>query len=147
MENIKEFDYPLTTGIDYAKGGEQVEGVFIKLIPPSSKQLTHCAMLKQSFIRAITEQAKDAAESDKSESDVEISGQDIIYLLYGSASVDMGKILLSAIELFKSGVALIDGEVKLTKPLLDEMSNDDLEGMLGEYLANFILKSVLSMKK
>ena len=42
---------------------------------------------------------------------------------------------------------MIDGEVKVTKPILDEMSNDDLEGMLGEYLANFILRSVLSKKK
>ena len=59
----------------------------------------------------------------------------------------MAKILLSAVELFKSGVAYIEGEAKVTRPVLDEMSNDDLEGMLGEYLANFILRSVLNKKK
>ena len=148
MKKVKEIDFPLSTKIPYAKEGEEVQGSFIKLTPPSSKQLTQCAFLKQSFIRAVTEQAKanpDAA--NESDDGKKITGQDIIYLLYGSESVDMGKLLLSAIELFKSGVAQIEGEVKLTKPLLDEMSNDDLEGMLGEYMANFILKSVLSKKK
>jgi len=144
----KEIDFPLTTKIKYAKEGEEVKGTFIKLIPPSSKQLVQCALLKQSFIRAVTEQAKNNPDAgDSNESDSKISGQDIIYLLYGSESVDMGKILLSARELFNSGVAMVEGVVNLTKPLLDEMSNDDLEGMLGEYLANFILKSVLSKKK
>ncbi len=145
MKKAKEIDFPLSTKIAYAKDGEEIKGSFIKLTPPSSKQLTQCALLKQSFIRAITEQAKNNPDAaDAPDDGKKISGEDIIYLLYGSESVDMGKILLSAIELFKSGVAHIEGEVKLTKPLLDEMSNDDLEGMLGEYLANFIHKSVLS---
>ena len=148
MKEKKEFDFPLTKKIPYAKDGEQVKGSFIKLTPPSSKQLTQCAFLKQSFIRAVTEQARNNPVAEKEADDgVRIKGQDIIYLLYGSESVDMAKILLSAIELFKSGVATVEGEVKLTKPLLEEMSNDDLEGMLGEYLANFILRSVLSKKK
>lgn len=150
MKKVKEFDFPLSTKIAYAsvKEGEEVKGSFIKLTPPSSKQLTQCAFLKQSFIRAVTEQSRNNpdAKEDK-DSEAKISGQDIIYLLYGSESVDMAKILLSAIELFKSGVAMIDGETKVTKPILEEISNDDLEGMLGEYLANFTLRSVLNQKK
>lgn len=148
MREKKEIDFPLNKKIPYAKDGEQVKGSFVKMFPPSSKQLTQCAFLKQSFIRAVTEQARNNPNAEKESGDeARIKGQDIIYLLYGSESVDMAKILLSAIELFKSGVAMIEGEVKMTKPLLDEMSNDDLEGMLGEYLANFILRSVLSKKK
>lgn len=148
MKKIKEFDFPLSTKIPYAKDGEEVKGSFIKFTAPSSKQLTQCSMLKQSFIRAVTEQAKNNPDAaNEADDGKKIKGEDIIYLLYGSESVDMGKILLSAIELFKSGVAMIEGEAKLTKPLLDEISNDDLEGMLGEYLANFILRSVLNKKK
>jgi len=149
MKEKKEIDFPLTTKIEYAtKEGETAKGTFIKMLPPSSKQLTQCAFLKQSFIRAVTEQARNNPNAEKdTESGSKIKGQDIVYLLYGSETVDMAKILLSSIELFKSGVAMIDGEVKVTKPILDEMSNDDLEGMLGEYLANFILRSVLSKKK
>lgn len=147
MEEIQEIDFPLTTKISYAFEGEEVEGSFVKLTPPSAKQLSHCAFLKQSFIRACAEQQRNNPGQKEPASDEKVSGQDIIYMLYGSSSTDMAKVLISGIELFKTGVAMIDGETKMTKPLLDKMSNDDLEGMLGEYLANFILQSVLNSKK
>lgn len=144
MDDMEEFDFPLTKPVPYAAAGSEEIGTFIKLSAPSSKQLTHCAHLKQAFVRAVTEQVKNNPDAQEGGSDKKIKGEDIIYLLYGSESADMGKILLSAIELFASGVAQIEGEVKLTKPIIGAMSNDDLEGMLGEYMANFILRSVLN---
>lgn len=149
MADIEEFDYPLTKPIPYASGGGSEEvGTFIKLSAPSSKQLTHCAQLKQAFVRAVTEQVKNNPNAkEDSGPGKEIKGEDIVYLLYGSESADMAKILLSAVELFASGVAQVEGEVKLTKPLIADMSNDDLEGMLGAYMANFILRSVLNKTK
>ena len=68
-------------------------------------------------------------------------------LITMSTGVELGSVLLTARELFTSGLAMVEGEVKLTKPIMDEMSQDDLEAMTGEYLANFTLASALQKMK
>lgn len=141
-----EVDFPLTTGVPYAKNGEEVEGVFIKLHAPSAKQLKECTTLKQAFFQAISAFQDREAPKTETKDDANIDGEAIISALYMS-DVDMVKVLLNAKELFVSGVALIDGEIKLTRPILDAMSQDDLEAMTGEYMANFILSSVLKNLK
>ena len=64
-----------------------------------------------------------------------------------SADVDLAKVMLTAQDLIGSGVGLVDGETKLTKHLISQMSFDDVESMLGEYLVNFILVSALKKMK
>lgn len=146
-----EFDFVLGRKIPYAtKDGETVDGSFIKLVSPSAKQLKYCTELKQAFMRSMSdtgsnytpEQIEDAKRIVK-DSGKTMSGSDIINALYGNKDVDMVKVLINAIELFRSGVATMEGEVNLTKPLIDAMSQDDLENMTGEYMVNFILRSVL----
>jgi len=75
-----------------------------------------------------------------------MKAEDVISMLYMS-DVDMNGVLLSAIELFNSGVALVDGEQRFTKPIIDTLSPDDLELMTGTYLVNFILASALAKAK
>ena len=135
-ELIKPFKY---TPKD---SGDQVEAQFIQLSEPSVKQMATCATLKQAFMRVI------AKESDSSSDAVEAPDTDevpmanrIINALYAS-DTDINVVLLSAKELFKD-VALIDGERKMTVPLLDSMAMEDIEQMTGKYMANFILASVL----
>jgi hypothetical protein len=144
MEKLKtEFNYELTTKFKYHFKGEVVEASFIALTAPSSKNIENCAPIKQSFFQAIGEQSKNT--NDRSEpTDEDIDGDSIMMLIQMSKTVNMSSVLMHARELFSSGVALIDGETKLTKPLIDLMSIDDFEGITGQYLANFILVSVLN---
>lgn len=147
IEN-EEVDFPLTKAFDYSLKGQTESATFIRLVAPSAKQLKHCTELKQAFYRAmsgIQEKGSDRKEQPEP-TDGKLEGKDIIRMLYISEKVEMSSILVSAIELFASGVAVVDGEekAKLTKPLIQEMSADDLENMLGEYLANFILRSLLT---
>jgi len=140
--NEKEKDVPLEDTFEYSYKGSSEAASFIKILAPSAKNLVHCADLKQAFYRA-TKDAQSDAEASGSESKEKITGSDIIGLMYGSEHVEMSKVFLHAKELLTSGVCLVDGEAKLTKPLFDEMSQDDLEVLLGEYLVNFILRSAL----
>lgn len=144
--DITEVDFPLTKEFDYSHKGDTVSATFIKLTAPSAKQLKHCTELKQAFYRAMHEMQKDNPDKGEVEKtgDEKLTGTEIIQMLFVSESVNMSSVLVNAIELLSSGVAMIDGEEKLTKPLIQEMSMDDLEGMLGVYLENFILRSLLT---
>ena len=138
---MAEHDIPLEESFEYSHKGSTEAATFIKITAPSAKQLTHCAELKQAFYRATKDAPKDEAETGADKEKIE--GSDIMALMYGSDHVEMPKVFLHAKELLTSGVCLVDGEAKLTKPLFDEMSNDDMEVLVGEYLVNFILRSVL----
>jgi hypothetical protein len=141
----KEILYQLETPLTYAKAGVQAEGSFISLAAPTSKNMTECAFLKQAFFRSLPK-TKPEDREQVSETP-EITGEGVITLITMSKDVDLSGVLLTAKELFTSGIAMVDGEVKLTKPLLDSMSQDDLEAMTGEYMANFILASALRKLK
>lgn len=137
-------DYQLETSIMYHFKGDEVEGGFISLYPPSSKNIKECCELKQAFFRSLpkNDATKPPVEDEKDE-DAGITGEAIIGLISMSDKVELSHVLLTARELFKSGVALMEGETKLTTPMLDKLSIDDLEGMVGEYMAVFILASAL----
>jgi hypothetical protein len=63
----------------------------------------------------------------------------IVATIYGSACVEANVVWAQARALLKENVALVDGEQKLTTPLMEKMSPYDFESMVGEYIANFIL--------
>lgn len=144
-DKISEFDYQLIDPIGYHYKGEVIEGTFITLKAPSSKNTVECAQLKQAFFRAIpqSEGNVELSSSDKKEAEEALTGESIISLLSMSSKVDLSVVLLTAKKLFCSGIALMEGETKITAPIISEMSYDDLESMLGEYLVNFILASAL----
>jgi hypothetical protein len=141
--------YTLKHPIKYANKGDHVEASFIELKAPTTKNLKECGFLKQAFFQTINSSSKGATitEADievaKEQKDENFSGAEIMMLLSGSSEIKFSAVLATAKELFTSGVAQIDGEEKLTKPISDIMSLEDFEDMTGEYLANFILASSL----
>lgn len=141
-----EFDYPLEVKFNYAYKGDIQEAKFIRLIAPTSKNISQCADLKQAFMRALPTEGR--VEEDKETKGLDdLDGESIMMLVSMSKDVSLKSVLISARELFSSGLALVDGETKVTKPILDDMSQDDLENMLGEYYLNFILASWLRKMK
>lgn len=144
MSDDTDIMHELIKPISYTpkNSGEPVEAQFITLTEPSVKQLPTCSTLKQAFMRVISKAADENEGSENSSDADEVPMEDrIINALYASDE-DITVILLSAKELFKE-VGLIDGEKKLTVPMLDSMALEDIEKMTGKYMANFILASVL----
>lgn len=140
--------YELQVGFSYGDSqGNQQTASFIELAAPTSRNMTECAELKQSFYRALPDD-KDATDEDREGKEIsEVNGADVIGLILRSKDVKLITVLLHAKALFCSGVAKVDGQTKLTKPLCDKMNNDDFENMVGEYLVNFILASILQKMK
>lgn len=146
-----EFDFPLTTPFTYSHQGSQVEATFIRLTAPTSRHMRECAALKQAFGRAnaaLADRAAVQAGARKSEQqDEAITGEDVILMMAASTVIEYPDVLDVAKKLFSGGVAMIDGETRLRGELVDRMSQDDFESMLGEYLVNFTLASLLEKKK
>ena len=138
-ELIKPFKYTPKNS------GEETDAQFISLQEPSVQQLASCSTLKQAFMRVISKESSgeetSTADTDSSAADDVPMENRIINALYASDE-DMPRLLATAKELFRS-VGMVDGEKKLTLPMLDSLCMEDLEMMTGKYLANFILVSVL----
>ena len=133
-----------------SKSGDRVEAEFIELRPPTTKNSRECAYLKQAFFRAASDQS-DGSDSDQS---AEVQGTEegpsaegIMAVISMSQSVDLPDLIDVAKKLFSSGVAYLDGEMKLTSHVIGEMDEGDFEKMLGEYLANFTVASVIGLMK
>ena len=145
-----EFQFDLDEPFNYAYKGEQRSATFIILKAPSTRNRSFQADLKQAFYRAIPkdESSREDYEGalDKDSKD-ELTGEQIMAMISMSRDVSLNNVMIIATELFISGVALVDGEEKLTKPLVNEMGFDDLERMTGEYMATFILASLLKSQK
>ncbi len=141
-----EFQFELNTPVKYHSGGEEVDGNFITLTAPSKKQMKNNIALKEAFFKAVSAQETQTSSESKISEQPELTGVDVIDMMYISG-VPMHSVLLSATELFKSGVAKIDGTVSLTQPILDEINQDDLEAMTGDYMVNFTLASFLKRRE
>ena len=141
---MSEYTYELKQSFKYAKSGEQEDATFITITAPTFKQLDKVAPIKQALMAAISEiqDSKIVAESDAKTDNEKLTGAQCIQLMY-TWSGDLNKVFLHAEQLFKSDVALIDGESRLTSPLMDKMSVTDFEGLVGAYIANFIAPSLM----
>lgn len=143
MKEANEVTVELTEKFEYAFKGEQREAGFVLLYPPTMRQHSQAAALKQSISRIIASAVEGVEREDEDENkdgkDSSITSKMVINTIYSSACVEANVVWQQAKALFKEGVALIDGEQKMTTPLVEKMSPDDFENLVGEYVANFIL--------
>lgn len=147
---MTECRYELKDQLQYSYKGEMKTASFITMTAPSFKQLKDVTPIKQALMSAITEVSadtsiaeiagKEAGPAEPAEADG-IDAQTIMQLLY-RWSGDLTAVMRKAESLFKSGAALIDGETMITNALLEKMSLKDFEGLVGAYLANFIVPSL-----
>lgn len=139
-----EFQFELSKPLSYAHKGEQKETEFITLYEPSYENMENCVWLKQAFLKAATAIADSQTADESSEASAsDLTGDNIIAMFYQSDE-DMFKVILHGVELLKmKGIALLGGQEKLTTPLISKISNIDIENMIGDYMVNFILASVL----
>jgi len=149
--------YVLKGALSYAsRDGEMAEAQFLEMNAPTGKHARQVASLRQAIVRAIVEDGRTNPAPEPAESPVpapepsgdegtgapEIAeGIDIINILARS-SVDLGDVYKVARDLFVlKGVIRVDGEVPMTTVLLDAMSAQDFETLVGSYIANFTLPS------
>lgn len=154
--------YDLQDPIEYAFEGETHNARIIVLSAPSSKNRNECFKIKQLFMRALKDQRsmrKEMSEADLKRAEEAIAakkaekedgadeegldGSEVMQMI-GMSSVSLGETVeLTRGLLCVGSNAMVDNSTALTPTLADRLSLDDLEGVVGAYLAGFILKSVL----
>lgn len=161
MSLAKKVSYSLINPISYAntQTGMKNDCPFVEMTAPTSEQFNFAIKLKQGFFGTITQLAKaftedglqkqlDKFNDQKTANDSqkqEVDGKGIISMLYMSA-MDLPAYFETFKNLAALGAVVLPNGDKITKTLLDAFSLDDLEGLLGTYLENFIVGS-LSLKK
>ena len=138
-----EFIYIIETPFDYHKGGQIEKANELILKAPSNRQRREAAKLKQGFFRALKSMAGDNGDVDAGDQkgDGAISGDEVISIIMMS-DVDLVEYQESFRDILISGVCFV-GDIKLTSPMYDNMSDSDTEKLMGEYVANFLLASQL----
>jgi hypothetical protein len=142
---MSEHTYELKNPFEYALKGDTQTASFITMTAPGYKQVVNFTPIKQAFMSAISEVTEDLdgkQPEEAREAEGSVTGPQVMQLMY-RWSGDMNKIFIHAAELFKSGVALIDGETVMKTATLDKMTMTDVEGLLGDYIANFIAPSLM----
>lgn len=135
-----EVNFQLTKSFGYAFNGDQRQAEFITITPPTMRQHSQASALKQSMVKMVTAAVRDAVDTvSTDDNDDAVTSEMVVSAIYGSDSIDANVVWEQAKALFKEGVALVDGEQKLTAPMIDKMSPDDFEKLTGEYVANFTL--------
>ncbi len=145
-EIVTEFQYRLLNPLPYSSGGDIIDGTFITLSAPSSRNSKECAKLKQAFFRSIDQNAEVDEDAKEAAAESEHTGEGVMIMLAMSKDVELDDVMDTARRLFTSGnnIAMVEGEGKLTSPLVDKMTMDDFEKMTGEYMLRFILASALA---
>ncbi len=137
--------YELKESFQYATAGSQENAQFIELISPHRKSLQYYHPVKSAFMQAVHFLNDDASDDEKSEPPKEtpdsVDSEGVMSLMYACPDVDMNKVFLNVYELLKSGGGRLDGQEKITEPILDKLSSVDLEGVVGAYIATFIVPS------
>lgn len=144
-EYKSEFTFELIKPLPYHRDGEQVFAKEIILKAPSNKQQHETSKLKQGFHRAIHElQNSEAANSKKNknkDNEEDINGEDIISMIMAS-KIDFGEYQQVFGSLLRNDIGWIENE-KITMPIYNNISDEDFEKMMGEYIANFLLISMM----
>lgn len=145
---MSEINYELKKPFDYAYKGENQSASFITLFEPTFKQLTHITPIKQAFSAAMAQlSARDVEKTADETVDDDDNGEPtaamMLAVLY-QWDGNLSGVFIHAQELFKTGAALVEGETKLTIPLMEKMSTTDFEQMVGEYIAAFLAPSLMN---
>jgi len=147
-----EIEFCLTTPIKYAGDGAQVDGFKLILKAPSGKNIAHRAILKQQLMIAFqwmesqkpkSAQPDSAAKPDAklTDDDIKDVGDALALAIYAAPGVDINRVLGEFAQLLIEGACSVEGEKDLTRSLFEKISLDDVDAMLGQYLANFIMPS------
>ncbi len=142
---MDEVQVELKKPFGYAHKGDMREASFVTLVAPTFKQMDKIVPIKQAFTAAVKQlQESDMGDSEGSDDDGgKITGAQVLQLLYVWDG-NLAGVFIHAQELFKSGAALVDGESKMTMPVMEKMAPNDFERITGEYIARFLAPSLMA---
>lgn len=139
---MKTFSYELTEPIEYSVKGEQAFGSSITFYAPKPVQRKKTTKLKQMFFQSLPKSDGTRPEQTQKDETPEVTGDAILGLI-ASSNTDYSEFIELGRSLICDKNAKIDDVEFLTTALVDRIDIDSLEEMIGQYVANFIVRSAL----
>lgn len=149
MSDIKsEVIVPLSTPLKYSVGADFEDANQLILKAPSANRRRQCNELRQGFMKGIAGMADKSGrvETTPEASDKETTPDEIVMTLM-MADIDFAKYVETFREILINGACDVVEGIKLTGALFDNLSLEDQDTLLGEYLSNFLLASQLRKLK
>ena len=140
---MKTFTFELEEPVEYSHGGDLVEGSSITFYAPKPNQRKKTTKLKQAFFRALPTDPNQANENQEKDEDFEIGGAEILFLIAHSKEADYPSFIETGRSLVCDKVGKVDDTEFFTTVVADKLDIDTLENIIGEYVANFIVRSSL----
>lgn len=149
----KEFEFTLTTPIEFhaANGGSVHQGTFLTVKAPSNKQLKDVTKIRQALYKTLFDsEINKHKESDLKKENViddEETGSSGMLVMILSSINDANELYECFRRILLSGCCKINDEVIFTETLYEKMSEEDCANLLGRYVYNFFMLSVMRMSK
>lgn len=145
-----EFTFTLRKPIPWVNAGTDGTQQFAKelvLKAPSNRQRHQTAALSQGFMQAVhSMQDKAKAEAakveDKADKDHQIKGTEVLSAVMMS-DIDFVAYQETFRTLLLNDIAFVSDGQKLTSPMYDNMSTEDSQNLMGEYIAIFLISSLM----
>ena len=139
---MKTFDFTLSEPIDYQAKGENTKASLLELSAPAVNNRKKVAKLKQGFMRVINGlKNPDAKGAEGKKSNEKVKPEEILALIQMGA-IEYDEYMDIFVSLLVSGICKVEGEVDITQHMVDKISFEDMERLMGEYLINFIIGSL-----
>jgi hypothetical protein len=148
---MKEIDFVLNDPVEYHNKGQSELLNKVVMTAPTAAMVKYTAPLKQIFMECFTDQItalkdlpvseieKAREEAKKDNNDFDSNGVSMVL----SRTKEPEKLHQAFKELCCAGVIKTPNGEKIALHTLDKFLLDDYERLLGEYLANFILGSMM----
>lgn len=157
-----EFEFNLLTPFDYHCNGVLAKAEVLSIKAPVFKQASHVSKIKQYFFVAFKhqwdaltpeQQAKAEADEKKAELEakengtpivdnqtMEVHARQVLGALTACPVLDIAELFKTFAKLLADGTAFIadDNKTPLTSGLVDRLSYEDVERLLGEYIVHFL---------
>lgn len=139
--------FNLTGPLQYSKRGDFTNTVSLEFSPPSMETYDEVSDLAQYVMAAMMDARQFAGdhrqpENSADSTEVVLDAKSIKIMLFNARSVKFKHIADTFQNLaIKTGTT--DGEIKLTQTLIKKLSPDDYTRLICEYIANFIIPSLL----
>jgi len=140
---VKTFEFTLSEPIEYSTKGEVREGTSITFYAPKANQRKKVMKLKQTFFQSLPKGDGTPQQEKQTPNEVpEIDGDAVLFIV-AQSTADYAEFIEIGRSVICDRNAKIDDNEYLTVVTLDKVDIDEMEKMVGQYVANFIVKSAL----
>ncbi len=144
---MKEIKLELSYPIEYAFEGQTLEADHLMMVSPSAASIKFTSQIKNLFFDAISKnrneiESKEPLKKDSSDQS-DITPVMVEYILSTCNSGSVDKLHQCLKDLFCSGAIKLPTGQRINIVQLDKLSLEDYEKLIGEYVVNFIIGSLL----